>query len=136
MHMSMHMSIHISIHVFTHLPIHMPMPMLMHMPICMPMHMPHAACLLQGSGGTNTACLAAYAVTEQWKCLMAQYIVPHLRTPIYVMNSAYDAWQVSMHARTHARTHASAGVHVGLCHDLGLQCRSKVLLRDIVTVAS
>eukprot|EP00040_Diaphanoeca_grandis_P017723 m.92926 g.92926 ORF g.92926 m.92926 type:complete len:430 (-) comp26585_c1_seq1:267-1556(-) len=46
-----------------------------------------------GSGGTNIACLAANP-TEKWKCLMAQYIVPHLKTPIYVMNSAYDAYQL------------------------------------------
>lgn len=46
-----------------------------------------------GSGGTNLKCLAANA-GEKWKCLMAQYIAPHLETPIFVMNSDYDAWQM------------------------------------------
>jgi len=46
-----------------------------------------------GGGGTNLKCLAANA-GEKWKCLMAQYIAPHLETPIFVMNSDYDAWQM------------------------------------------
>lgn len=48
----------------------------------------------------------------------AQYIVPHIETPIYVMNAAYDAWQMggvlkaqctflltSRHLRTYAPPH-------------------------------
>jgi hypothetical protein len=46
-----------------------------------------------GSGGTNLKCLAANA-GEKWKCLMAQYIAPHVETPMFVMNSDYDAWQM------------------------------------------
>ena len=46
-----------------------------------------------GSGGTNLKCLAANA-GEKWKCLMAQYIAPHVETPIFVLNSDYDAWQM------------------------------------------
>jgi hypothetical protein len=48
-----------------------------------------------GSGGTNLACLKANPGADAWKCLMAQYIAPHLTTPIYVMNSMVDAWQVN-----------------------------------------
>eukprot|EP00052_Salpingoeca_macrocollata_P010929 m.84387 g.84387 ORF g.84387 m.84387 type:complete len:428 (-) comp17792_c0_seq1:117-1400(-) len=47
-----------------------------------------------GSGGTNAACLQAYAASEHWKCLMAPYLSPHIQTPLFVMNSAYDAYQV------------------------------------------
>jgi hypothetical protein len=47
-----------------------------------------------GSGGTNKACLAANPPPNQWKCLLAQYIAPHIVTPIFVMNAAYDAWQM------------------------------------------
>lgn len=47
-----------------------------------------------GSGGTNLACLAANPGANAWKCLMAPYIVRYIKTPIYVMNSAYDAWQL------------------------------------------
>ena len=46
-------------------------------------------------GGTNTKCLAALVPKgEGWKCLMAQYLVPFIETPLYVMNSAYDAYQL------------------------------------------
>ena len=48
-----------------------------------------------GGGGTNAACLAALAPKgEAWKCLMAQYLVPWIKTPLYVMNSAHDLWQL------------------------------------------
>lgn len=47
-----------------------------------------------GSQGTNAHCLEAYAKEESWKCLMAQYITPHLQTPVFIMNSAYDAYQL------------------------------------------
>merc|ERR1711957_415690 len=46
-----------------------------------------------GSGGTNLKCLAAHA-EEEWKCLMAPYIAEHIETPLFVMNSGYDAWQM------------------------------------------
>ena len=47
-----------------------------------------------GGGGTNAACLRAYARDEQWRCLMAPYLAPFVATPMFVMNSAYDAWQM------------------------------------------
>ena len=58
-----------------------------------------------GSGGTNARCLAAMAAGEgsrwttsaskqDWRCLMAPYIAPHVETPIYVMNSGFDVWQL------------------------------------------
>merc|ERR1711988_1920144 len=49
---------------------------------------------ITGSGGSNRRCLQAYPKNESWKCLMAQYILPHLETPVFVMNSAYDLWQL------------------------------------------
>jgi hypothetical protein len=48
-----------------------------------------------GAGTTNAACLAHYPSDEAWRCLMAPYILPFVRTPIFVMNSAYDAYQLS-----------------------------------------
>ena len=47
--------------------------------------------LQSGSGGTNAACLAATPQPERWKCLMAEYIAPYLKTPIFVMNSVRHA---------------------------------------------
>jgi hypothetical protein len=48
-----------------------------------------------GSGGTNLKCLDANRGADAWKCLMAPYIAQYVETPIYVMNSAYDAYQLA-----------------------------------------
>ena len=45
------------------------------------------------SGGVNAACVASMAKGEEWKCFMAQYTLPHITTPHYIVNSFYDAWQ-------------------------------------------
>lgn len=47
-----------------------------------------------GGGGTNTKCLADQKAGEEWKCLMAPYLAKYIETPMFVMNSAYDAWQM------------------------------------------
>jgi hypothetical protein len=49
---------------------------------------------ITGSGSTNHNCLSAYPATEHWKCLLAPYLIEHIDTDLYVMNSAYDAWQL------------------------------------------
>ena len=46
------------------------------------------------SGGTNAACLAALPTNDHWKCLMAPYLVQYIKTPLFVMNSEYDAYQL------------------------------------------
>ena len=46
------------------------------------------------SGGVNGDCVAAAARGEAWRCFMAQYTLPHIRTPYFIVNSLYDAWQV------------------------------------------
>lgn len=46
------------------------------------------------SGNTNKACLAAYPHAP-WRCLMAQYVTPFVRAPLFVANSAADVWQVA-----------------------------------------
>lgn len=47
-----------------------------------------------GSAGTNANCLKAHPREEQWKCLLAPYLLEHIESPLFVMNSAYDAWQI------------------------------------------
>ena len=48
-----------------------------------------------GGGGTNARCLAAHASSgDAWKCLMAPYLIEYIQTPVFVMNSAYDAYQL------------------------------------------
>lgn len=43
--------------------------------------------------GTNAKCLAANG-GEEWKCLMAPYLAQYIETPLFVMNSVYDAYQL------------------------------------------
>jgi hypothetical protein len=45
------------------------------------------------SGSVNAGCMAAATKGEEWKCFMAQYTLPHIKTPHYIVNSFYDAWQ-------------------------------------------
>ena len=60
------------------------------------------------SGGTNAACLKANPIRAAsgaetgreagtgtaWKCLMAEYLMDYIETPMYVMNAAFDVYQV------------------------------------------
>ena len=45
------------------------------------------------SGSVNADCIAAYPTNERWKCFMAQYTLPFIKTPTFIVNSFYDAWQ-------------------------------------------
>ena len=45
------------------------------------------------SGAVNAACAAAHTGEDAWKCFMAQYTLPHVKTPFFAVNSVYDAWQ-------------------------------------------
>ena len=47
-----------------------------------------------GSIGTNRRCLKAYSTADAWHCLLAPFLLEHIETPIFIMNSAYDAWQI------------------------------------------
>ena len=46
-----------------------------------------------GPGSTNPACLAAKAPADQWQCVMAPYLLPFIRTPMFVSQSFADSWQ-------------------------------------------
>ena len=47
------------------------------------------------SVGTNAACLAAHPTNAtSWKCLMAEYLTDYIITPMFVMNAAFDVYQV------------------------------------------
>ena len=43
----------------------------------------------------NAACAAATPPARRWQCFMAQYTLPHLATPSFVVNSFVDEWQTS-----------------------------------------
>ena len=41
----------------------------------------------------NAACVAAMPAAQRWRCFMAQYTLPYIRTPLYIVNSMHDEWQ-------------------------------------------
>jgi O-palmitoleoyl-L-serine hydrolase len=46
-----------------------------------------------GSGGVNADCLAVNP-TETWRCFLQQYAAQFIKTPLMILNSAYDQWQI------------------------------------------
>ena len=42
--------------------------------------------------GMNQACVQAYG-SDARQCFFPQYTVPHLKTPVFALNSGYDVWQ-------------------------------------------
>jgi hypothetical protein len=49
-----------------------------------------------GSNGLNANCLAAEAANgTAWKCFLQEYASPYIQTPNMILNSAYDAWQIT-----------------------------------------
>jgi O-palmitoleoyl-L-serine hydrolase len=46
------------------------------------------------SGSLNAGCLEVNPGPEAWRCFFQAYAAPHITVPLFVMNSAYDAWQV------------------------------------------
>ena len=54
----------------------------------------NASSAIDGFSGTNDACLAAHAVTnDTWRCYIAPDVLPFIATPLFVSNSLSDAWQ-------------------------------------------
>ena len=49
--------------------------------------------LANGSSGVNAACKAAHPANVS-DCLFAQHTFPHLKTPLFALQSQYDAWQL------------------------------------------
>ena len=47
-----------------------------------------------GNPATNAACSAAADDGQGWKCYMAQYIEPFVKTPIFDADAMYDAWMI------------------------------------------
>jgi hypothetical protein len=45
------------------------------------------------TSGVNDACIAAHPGTES-QCMFAEHTAPHIQTPIFPLQSAYDSWQV------------------------------------------
>jgi hypothetical protein len=58
-----------------------------------PSEMKYVSKMQNVSGHVNQRCIAANPGNE-WKCFMAEYTAPHITTPFFALQSAYDAWQV------------------------------------------
>jgi len=43
----------------------------------------------------NQACLGAQERKQEWRCLFPQYSVPFVNSPIFLVNSLYDLWQIA-----------------------------------------
>ena len=68
------------------------------------------------SGTVNADCAAAHPADKQWKCFMAQYTLPHIKTPNFIVNSFYDAWQAG------AILHMPPKCYGNGCSPLGAAC--------------
>ena len=50
--------------------------------------------LSNASFGVNPTCIAAYAPSDAWKCAFAQYTYQFIRTPLFIIQSQYDTYQL------------------------------------------
>ena len=46
------------------------------------------------TGGLHQACIERLDRGEHWKCLFPQYFFELIETPVFVLQSAYDVWQI------------------------------------------
>lgn len=59
-----------------------------------PGNMSYAFHMQNSTGGVNQACISAYEQKDQWQCIMAQYSYAHTKTPMFLLQSVTDAWQM------------------------------------------
>jgi hypothetical protein len=43
---------------------------------------------------TDKTCLHALSESDGWQCMMAQYTVPYVTTPLFIAEGMYDSWQL------------------------------------------
>ena len=46
------------------------------------------------SRGVNQECVTKMKRKDSWKCLFPQYLLPHVRSPLFIVNPLYDSWQL------------------------------------------
>ena len=50
--------------------------------------------LANSTHGVNAECIANTPdPANHWQCNMANYTLPHIKSPLFIMNSLYDSWQ-------------------------------------------
>jgi O-palmitoleoyl-L-serine hydrolase len=48
------------------------------------------------AGSVNDGCLAAYPdPAQQWRCFMAQFVLEHITTPMFMTQDGVDTWQMA-----------------------------------------
>jgi hypothetical protein len=40
-------------------------------------------------------CTNAILCQKAWQCFFPQYLLPHIKTPLFIVNGGYDWWQVN-----------------------------------------
>jgi hypothetical protein len=50
--------------------------------------------LANSTDGLNDGCISAHSPNDQWRCNFAPYVLPFIQTPIFVLNSLFDSWQM------------------------------------------
>lgn len=43
----------------------------------------------------NQACFGAQKRKQEWRCLFPQYFIPFVNSPLFLVNSLYDLWQIA-----------------------------------------
>jgi hypothetical protein len=58
--------------------------------------------------GVNQACIAAHPATPS-DCIFAQHTLPHIQTPLFILQSVFDSWQLQWeHGHTQNTTALNA----------------------------
>jgi Pectinacetylesterase len=61
---------------------------------------------------TNERCMHRYRATgDEWKCIMAQYVLPFIEVPYFAYNSLYDQWQMGNVVGAQAPKYDQCAVH-------------------------
>lgn len=56
-------------------------------------------------------CLALYPGSEGWRCFMAQYAAPHIRTPLFEIQSYFDSYQIGAIADVNATNNSAVNAY-------------------------
>ncbi len=50
---------------------------------------------MNATAGVNQKCIESWTSAKQtWRCFFAQYTSPHIKTPVFPLQSQYDSWQI------------------------------------------
>ena len=74
---------------------------------CRPWHEKMRALATMHNVSLPAACVAAASRADRWRCLLPAASAPQLRAPLFVINSALDAWQGANVWRRSGRCHHS-----------------------------